>query len=104
MTRSVFRHLLLAATVLACVGVMTTPAAAAQSVAYEQTDTPSAAAMGVDLLLVRPLGLVSTVAGTGLFVLSLPFTLLGGNVEEAAHVLVAEPGAYTFSRPLGEFE
>lgn len=60
--------------------------------------------MGLDLLLVRPLGLVSTVAGTGVFILSLPFTWLGGNVDDAARVLVADPGKYTFVRPLGDFE
>lgn len=66
--------------------------------------TPSAAAMGVDVLLIRPVSLVATVLGTGLFVISLPFSLLGQNVDEAAAALVGEPAAYTFLRPLGDFE
>lgn len=64
---------------------------------------PSAAAMGFDMLLVRPLGLVSTVAGTGLFVVSLPFSILGLNADDAAVRLVGEPAKFTFVRPLGEF-
>lgn len=65
---------------------------------------PSAAAMGVDVLLIRPVSLVATVLGTGLFVVSLPFSLLGGNVDAAASQLVAAPASYTFLRPLGDFE
>lgn len=64
---------------------------------------PSAAAMGVDVLVIRPLSLVATVAGTGLFVLSLPFSALGRNTDEAAGQLVGAPAKYTFLRPLGDF-
>lgn len=66
-------------------------------------DAPSGAAMAADVLVVRPLGLVATVAGTGIFLVSLPFSLLGSNTGDAAKQLVARPGAYTFVRPLGEF-
>lgn len=64
---------------------------------------PSAAAMGVDVLVIRPLGLVATVAGAGLFVVSLPFSALGRNTDEAAGQLVGAPAKYTFARPLGDF-
>ena len=64
---------------------------------------PSAAAMGADMLLVRPVALVATVIGTGLFVISLPFSALGRNTDEAAEQLILKPGKYTFVRPLGEF-
>lgn len=67
-------------------------------------EAPSAAAMGADLLLIRPLSLVATVAGTGLFIVSLPFSLLGKNVEDAGEQLVLRPAEYTFSRPLGDFQ
>lgn len=59
--------------------------------------------MAADVLLVRPLSLVATVAGTGLFVVSLPFSLLGQNTGDAADRLIVTPGEYTFVRPLGEF-
>jgi len=54
-----------------------------------------------DVLLVRPLTLVATVIGAGLFVVSLPFSALGGNVGEAGNTLVATPFKATFMRCLG---
>jgi hypothetical protein len=63
---------------------------------------PSAGAMAFDLVLVRPVSLVATVLGTGLFVVSLPFTALAGDVKSPAERLVMEPARYTFTRPLGE--
>lgn len=61
------------------------------------------AAMVGDTVLVRPLGIVATVVGAAVFVVSLPFSLLGGNVKEAGHDLVAAPATFTFKRPLGDF-
>ena len=66
--------------------------------------TPSAAAMAFDVAVVRPLSLVATAGGMGLFMLSLPFSVLGDNVNESGDRLVGEPGRYTFTRPLGEFD
>lgn len=65
------------------------------------TDRPSGLEMTADVLLARPLLLVSTVVGTGLFVVSLPFSALGGNVGEAGSTLVATPFKATFLRCLG---
>jgi len=53
----------------------------------------------VDLLVLRPLGCVVTVAGGGLFVLTLPFTVATGSVRESADSFVVAPFRYTFSRP-----
>lgn len=58
-------------------------------------------AMIGDLLVARPLLLVATGLGTGIFLVSLPFSTLGGNVKEAASTLVANPARHTFSRCLG---
>lgn len=77
------------------------PAVAAE--ADYETTPPSAAAMGVDMLLVRPVSLVATAVGSGLFVVSLPFSALGMNTDDAANRLIAEPATFTFLRPLGEF-
>ena len=55
-----------------------------------------------DLLVVRPLGIVVTAVGSIAYVISLPFSLAGGNEEEARQKLVIEPAEYTFTRPLGE--
>lgn len=54
-----------------------------------------------DLIIARPLLLGATVIGTAAFVVSLPFTALGGNVKEAGQALVIDPGKATFVRCLG---
>ncbi len=68
-----------------------------------QEEEISAGKMVIDGLLIRPLGIVATVAGSVLFVVSLPFSALGGNVKKAAKKLVIEPAKFTFTRPLGDF-
>jgi hypothetical protein len=62
---------------------------------------PSALAMLTDLLILRPVGTVATVAGSVAYVISLPFTLPVGGASEAGYALVAEPALYTFYRCLG---
>jgi Zn-dependent protease with chaperone function len=63
----------------------------------------SGALMTADLLLARPLGIVATVLGCAVFIVSLPFSAIGGNTKQASQKLVKEPAAFTFTRPLGEF-
>ena len=63
----------------------------------------SAEAMTADIFMARPVGLLALVLGSSMFVVSLPFSGLGGNVDSAARKLVVEPAKYTFKRPLGEF-
>ena len=67
------------------------------------THEPSADEMAIDAVLIRPIGLVTTVAGTAIYAISLPFSLLGGNEQQARENLVYEPARFTFKRPLGEF-
>lgn len=72
--------------------------------AHGFVESGTAEAMVADTLVARPIGLVTTVVGSALYVISLPFSLLGGNEKEARKRLVNEPAAFTFKRPLGEFE
>ncbi len=65
---------------------------------------PEATVMIIDGLMVRPISLVATVVGTVAFVITLPFSALGGNVGEAGENLVVRPAAYTFFRCLGCFD
>ena len=58
--------------------------------------------MAADALIGRPLGLGATILGTGAFVATLPFTVCSGSVRDAARGMIKEPGAWTFTRPLGE--
>ncbi|WP_348672067.1 hypothetical protein [uncultured Abyssibacter sp.] len=79
---------------------VTTASAGSASAPHEE---PSAGAITFDLLIVRPLGLVTTVAGAGLFVLSVPFSAIQGKSPlDAADTLVVKPAQFTFTRPLGE--
>lgn len=64
-------------------------------------ESPNAFAMVGDLFVARPLGVVMTLAGTAVWVVSLPFTLMAGHANEAADTLVLGPGAATFVRCLG---
>ncbi|TXI11863.1 MAG: hypothetical protein E6Q76_01855 [Rhizobium sp.] len=68
-------------------------------------DTPSAAAMAADFLLVRPLGLVATILGTGIFIAQLPLDIF---IKDAPAVpsekLVLDPARFTFTRPLGRMD
>ena len=64
----------------------------------------SGAAMAGDAVVARPLGLASLVLGFGLFVVSSPFSALGGNIGDAWGTLVANPAKFTFARPLGKFD
>lgn len=88
---------LIAATVLSVTSL------SAQATDYRDTTSePSAGAMTFDLLLARPLGLVATVAGAGLFVLQLPLSIVQGVPPSVpAKKLVVEPAKFTFQRPLG---
>lgn len=57
--------------------------------------------MIADLLVIRPMGIVATTVGSIFYVVSLPFSVAGGNQEEAYEKMVLEPARYTFTRPLG---
>ena len=63
----------------------------------------SAEAMTADLLVIRPLGIVASVVGSAIFIVSLPFSALGGNTKIACQKLVKDPAKFTFKRPLGDF-
>lgn len=52
----------------------------------------------VDLFIARPLGIAATAAGTGLFILSLPFTLPTRSVEDSFNMFVVEPWKFSFAR------
>ncbi len=73
----------------------------AREVSLDEKNT--AGAMTADLVIVRPLGIVATVLGCAVFVVSLPFSALGSNTKEASQRLVKDPAQFTFKRPLGDF-
>ncbi len=71
------------------------------SVAQQVEEDPSALAMTGDALIARPLGVVFTAVGAVLYVVTLPFSLAGGNAKQAGKELVVGPAEATFVRCLG---
>jgi hypothetical protein len=69
----------------------------------QEAEAPTAGTMLADTVMVRPLTLVGTAVGAVAFVVTLPFSALGGNVGEAGRILVVDPAKYAFVRPLGVF-
>lgn len=61
---------------------------------------PSYETMAVDTVVGKPLQLVAAVAGTAAYIVSLPFSLAGGNSDQAQQKLVVEPWE-ALSRCLG---
>jgi len=52
----------------------------------------------LDLFIARPLGVAAGIVGSGLFILSLPFTVPSGGVKDAARILIKEPFSFSFKR------
>jgi len=70
--------------------------------AYDKDkESPNFFAMAGDLVVARPLLLATTIVGGIVFIVSSPFSALGGNIGEAADVLVKTPAKATFKRCLG---
>lgn len=80
-------------TAIACVSLITAsmqPALAA--IEIDETDFgPSYDTMVVDTVVGKPLQLVTAVAGTAAYLVSLPFSLIGGNADQAQQKLFVEP-------------
>ncbi|AHI29515.1 hypothetical protein [Marinobacter similis] len=94
MTRKISRTLM--ATLAACL-------LAFSSVGHAKAvdESPSALAMTGDAIFARPVLFATTVIGSAVYLVSLPFSLLGGNAGEAGEVLVVGPAKATFVRCLG---
>ena len=71
---------------------------------YFEAEDPSGGEMMFDLAVVRPVGIIATAVGCVFFVVSSPFSALGGNIGAAGEMLVKDPAAFTFKRPLGAFK
>lgn len=90
---------LLAAVLTACLlGLSALPAQAYEQ-SYEQGDD---AAIMLDLAVLRPIGLVATIAGSVIFVASLPISIPTWSVGKTFTSFVKRPVLYTFVRDLGE--
>jgi hypothetical protein len=68
----------------------------------ESTADLSVPEVVLDVLWVRPIGLVQTALGAPFFVISLPVTIPLKKTGEAKEFLITYPFYYCFKRPLGE--
>ncbi len=67
---------------------------------YERGDIPLDSTL-FDILILRPMGLVSCAVGIGVSVVALPFAATTGAGAEVGDKLITEPFEYTFRRPIG---
>lgn len=88
--RAVKEKLLPIFTSLALMAASMQPTFAA--IEIDETDFgPSYETMVVDTIVGKPLQLVNAVAGTAAYIVSLPFSLIGGNADQAQQKLFVEP-------------
>ena len=52
----------------------------------------------LDLLIARPFGIVAGIAGTGVFIATLPFTVPTKSTTRASKILISAPFRFSFSR------
>ena len=99
---SVFKRKAIAVVVMVAVIIgLLGPAALAEQ--YIEREKPTGGMMMWDALVMRPIGMVGTVVGSVVWLVSYPFAYLGGNADESTEALVQQPFEWTFQRPLGEF-
>lgn len=89
-SRVIKSKLLVAAASISLTALTISPASAA--IEIDETDFgPSYETMVVDTVVGKPLQLVTAVAGTAAYIVSLPFALIGGNADQSQQKLFVEP-------------
>src|SRR5512147_1839883 len=75
----------------------------AQASDAQQEEPPSTGAILGDFIFIRPFGVIAVAVGVVATAATLPIAVPSGSVGTVAQKLVAEPFAFTFTRPLGAF-
>jgi hypothetical protein len=72
---------------------------------WEGSEAEKVTATTIDLLIVRPLATVRVAVGAALMIPASLFASPSGRegIDGAYEVLLEEPSAYAFNRPIGEF-
>ncbi|HSB05932.1 MAG TPA: hypothetical protein VLK23_12130 [Thermodesulfobacteriota bacterium] len=65
---------------------------------WAQTKTPDEELPMMDLLVARPLGVAAGIAGTALFIVTLPFTIPTKSIDRSAKMFIVDPFNFSFSR------
>ena len=98
-----FRRFLAATCTLVLLAGVATPAYSSNESMRALMDGTDTVSPTVDLLLLRPIGFVTLVGGTALFLVSLPFVLITRphEIGKPFKTLVAGPARYVWMDPLG---
>jgi hypothetical protein len=99
------RHTLAALLALFAIvaGALPAAAVATSNGGSRSHDEAANAPLGVDILVLRPVGFVSLAVGAGLFLISAPFTLITRPLEigKPFKQFVVRPAKYLWADPLG---
>jgi hypothetical protein len=97
------RQLIIGLLVLLAVSLIQIPAYAGTPTTYstQTRGTIPLDATLFDVLILRPMGIVSCVVGLATSVVALPFAATSGSAPEVGDKLITEPFEYTFKRPIG---
>ena len=102
-TKSISTHILRCGRVVVLVFGLTVLSGYVGAYERQLDRPPSASLMVLDAVVFRPTTLVLTAIGSAAFVVTLPFSATGGNVDQAKEKFIIEPWRFTFDRPLGQF-
>jgi hypothetical protein len=80
-----------------------TSSGTSENYSAQRQDLPTTGAILGDFIFLRPFCVIATAVGVVGLVASLPISIPSGSVGAVAQKLVAEPFAFTFTRPLGTF-
>jgi len=71
---------------------------------FKEKKDKDAGLIAFDILLVRPFGITAIIAGSLVFVIACPFSLLTRGTKTTYQKLIKDPVIYTFKRPIGSFD
>ncbi len=99
------RKFLISLSLAACTAFAGMSAQAGGDAPRSVDGAPSAGAMTLDLLVVRPVSLLATVLGTAIFIVQAPISAFHENgLQTTGRKLVYEPAHFTFARPIGDLD
>lgn len=96
--------LIVVALILGSISVATAWAGDGAATWSQEDQTPQGEWILADLLIMRPLGIAACAVGFAGSVLALPFAAMSNSDKDVSRRLIAEPFAYTFTRPLGRLD
>ena len=85
-------------------GIVVTPGYCQEMEKKSYKSTGRAEAYIIDVLVTRPIGIAACSLGFAGLIVTAPFAAMSGTSDQAFDAFLREPGEYTFTRPLGQFD